>query len=115
MTIYISGPITGIPNDNKEAFAEAEKKLTDLGHKPLNPLKNDKKNELPIYDYDSNYYKLLKKDLISMLQDCAALFLLENWEKSYGANLEVYVAMQLKMPIYVIDNNELVEKLYLKN
>ena len=40
MRIYISGPMTGIPNFNRSAFKEAEIVLTAMGHEVFNPGNN---------------------------------------------------------------------------
>lgn len=37
MKLYLSGPMTGRPNHNREAFYEAEEKLRDCGYDVVNP------------------------------------------------------------------------------
>ncbi len=35
--LYLSGPMTGIPNWNRASFDDAAKQLTDLGYEVINP------------------------------------------------------------------------------
>jgi hypothetical protein len=37
MKIYISGPVTGVPDDNRAAFADAARQLRAVGHDVVNP------------------------------------------------------------------------------
>ena len=41
-TIYISGPMRGLPNNNVMAFADAADKLCQKGWWPVNPIDFDK-------------------------------------------------------------------------
>ena len=102
MRLYLSGPITGLPDYNKPAFAEATAKLEAHGHIVLNPHTvcvdlsahscqlpcTPSELELPWADY-------LRADLVAMLTKCDALAMLPGWENSRGASLEAYIAKQL--------------------
>lgn len=89
MKIYIAGAITNNPF-YKEQFAEAEKTLTAQGHQVINPTKNPGTS---YKDYiDTGLFELMK---------CDAIFLLDGWEKSDGANLEYVYAVTTGMDIYV--------------
>lgn len=95
--VYISGPITHIPNYNKDAFIEAETYLHSKGYFTINPLRmnnviNDM-NEIILKDEKPREY-YLKRDIIKLL-DCNYIYFLENWEKSKGAKLEKYIADEL--------------------
>lgn len=77
--VYISGPMTGIENLNKEAFNEAEKLLISQGHEVINPA------VLPDgMNYD-DYIKIAKV----FIDNCDRIYLLKDWEKSKGANIEL--------------------------
>ena len=102
MRLYLSGPITGLPDLNKPVFEAATKALVAVGHQVLNPhvvctimsSHNCKgpctpsEDLLPWADY-------LRADLASMLYDCDALAMLPGWENSRGAQLEHHVATAL--------------------
>jgi hypothetical protein len=88
MKVYISGPITGIKDYNRDAFNLAEQKLIELGHKVVNPLRGVKVSDKKTWaDY-------MKTD-IRLLTKCNAIYLLKGFENSRGARLEYKIAMEL--------------------
>jgi hypothetical protein len=93
LTVYISGPISGLPNDNREAFASAAAWLRSAGHDPINPL--EIADRLPL---DSAWADYMREDLRAML-DAEAVYLLPGWQMSRGACLEYRVAEALGMTI----------------
>lgn len=96
--IYISGPMTGMPELNFPAFNRAAAGLRSLGHEVVNPAELDALDtiELSWEDY-------LRRD-IKLLVDCNAIALLPGWEKSRGARLEVHIADALGMKrVYMND------------
>ncbi len=90
MKLYVSGPITGLPDLNKPAFAEAAEQLRAAGHSVINPHEVGEASELllPWEDY-------LRADLIAMLQGADALAMLPGWVNSRGATLEYHIAERL--------------------
>lgn len=89
--IYISGPMTGMPDLNFPAFNAKAKELRDLGHDVCNPAEHD---EIP--DQPWEFY--LRND-IRLLMDCYVLHLLPGWKNSKGARPEAMIAMELGMKI----------------
>ena len=81
MKIYISGAITGT-NDFMERFAKAERELTYIGYSVVNPAKVNA--QLP---EDTNYDEYMKM-CFCMLDMCDAIYMLNGWEESRGANRE---------------------------
>lgn len=101
MTLYLSGPMSGIPLHNKFAFEEAAFTLRRQGHTVLNP------HEISPADGRS-WEEALRSDLIIMLMHKPTLVLLPGWDLSRGARLEQHVAQQLGFPIMTYANGKLV-------
>lgn len=99
-TFYISGPMTGIDNNNAQEFNNAACILTELGHDYVNPFDFDLSDPIPVLDkYDKGYFDNLRRD-IAALTKCDALLMLKGWEVSYGARAEFVVAKELQLPVF---------------
>ena len=92
MKIYISGAITGT-DDYMKRFAKAEKELTDKGYSVVNPAKVNA--QLP---EDTSYEEYMRMSFC-MLDMCVAIYMLDGFEKSCGANRELGYAMAKDMII----------------
>ena len=94
MKIYISGAITGT-TDFMERFAKAEKELTENGYSVVNPAKVNA--QLP---EDTTYEEYMKMSLC-MVDMCEAIYMLDGWNKSCGANREYgYAIAKDKIVMY---------------
>lgn len=91
MKIYIAGPMTGLPGYNLLAFAEAAERLRQLRFDARNPGHRGVIDGYGWQDY--------MRDGVRMLLDCDAVALLDGWEGSRGASLEVHVARALSLPV----------------
>lgn len=92
MKIYISGAISGT-DDYMERFAKAEKELTENGYSAVNPAKVNA--QLP---EDTSYEEYMKM-CFCMLDMCIAIYMLDGFEKSCGANREYDYALAKDMII----------------
>lgn len=80
--VFISGPMTGHKNYNREAFINAESKLLFLGYVPLNPAR------LPDGLTREAYMRIDQ----AMLKEADAIYLLPGWKGSSGASEEKALA-----------------------
>lgn len=87
--VYLSGPMTGVPDLNRPAFNAAADQLRAMGMKVINPA------ELPDV---ATWEEAMRIDLAQLVTDCHALIMLPGWHTSKGALIEIYVAAALKMP-----------------
>lgn len=87
--IYLAGPVRG-HEDYQEKFHEAEMALIGKGWVVLNPARlprgMDEKKYMPI--------------CMAMLGQADAIFLLDGWETSQGANVELRFAECQGMYVY---------------
>lgn len=94
--LYLSGPMTGLPNLNREAFNKAAKALRTKGYKVVNP------PELDRNEPQRSWEGCLRRD-IKHLMECEIVATLPRWTKSKGANLEIYIAKMLKYKIHPVN------------
>lgn len=92
--IYISGRVTGEAIGSVIAkFHAAERKIRRFGFTPVSPLDNG----LP---FEAEWADHMGRD-IALLLKCDAIYLLPDYEQSRGAQIELCVALQLRMPVFV--------------
>lgn len=99
MLVYISGPITGRPEEEWRAeFKAASDKLRAMGHAPVNPadigdaLAEDCLSKTPGKTLEWEDY--MRED-IKALTECGGICMLPGWMRSRGAFLEYLVALHL--------------------
>lgn len=91
MKVYISGPMTGLPNFNREAFDVAAVDLEAMGYQVANPASVSIEN--------GTWGQYMREDLVMLLR-CDAVLALPGWRKSRGARIEIGLAKKLGMRIY---------------
>jgi hypothetical protein len=80
---YISGKITNMPEEvYLQRFAEGMEEVRAMN-----------------MHHDKSWLSYMKHDIIEMMK-CDALYMLNNWRESRGANIEWSIAMQLGMKIF---------------
>lgn len=92
--VYVSGPMTGMPELNHPAFNKAAAQLRAQGIAVFNPAELPKNNSWSWCDY-------MRADL-KALMDCTEILMLPGWEKSKGARLEMHVAIALGMTFRLV-------------
>ena len=98
-SIYISGPITGLKEeDARAAFGKAEKLLEAEYERIVNPMRFESAYQSANLTYD----EMMDIDL-RLLKMCKAIYMLKNWEGSKGACIERLTALQLGMKIIYED------------
>lgn len=95
-TIYISGPMSNLPDLNFPAFNEAAEKLRAKGHSVINPAEINP-------DAGMAWEQCMRAD-IKALCDCDTLATLPGWERSKGAHLEVHIAHRLGIEITSVED-----------
>ena len=88
--LYLSGPMTGRPNHNREAFYEAEEKLRDCGYDVVNPARAE-------FDPDADWI-IYMRAAMRQIADVDAIAQLDGWTESHGARLEASWAASLGIP-----------------
>lgn len=96
--VYISGPMSGIPNDNHEAFDAMEERLEKEGYETVNPARltreaiNSGRKNLTRQDFYRQDFKALC--------DCDAIILLDGWVHSHGARFERQLAVEIGLQVF---------------
>ena len=85
--VYISGPMSGLPDHNYPAFAKAARELREAGYEVVNPAELDRPGEITWEDH-------MRVDIAAMM-DCTAICILPGSDASKGAMLERMIASKL--------------------
>lgn len=111
-TIYVAGPMRGLPKFNFPTFDEVSAVLRRQGHTVINPADHDRAvaerngtpppekcdgyetGDLAAYHVamETTFEELLGWDLVAIIRECDEIVLLQGWENSEGASHEKYVA-----------------------
>ena len=91
--IYISGPMSNIPEFNFPAFYSEAKYLRDQGCDVVNPAEMDIGDPSTLI-----WHECLRRDIIELMS-CDSIWMLPGWSESKGAQLEHHIACELGMDI----------------
>jgi len=95
--VYVSGPMTGLPEHNGPAFQKAATTLRELDYSVCNPQETDiilgplLHEEYLRFDFE----RVLEADFVVALN---------GWEGSLGATSEILVAMRIGIPVWGWEN-----------
>lgn len=105
--IYISGPVTGKPNDNRAAFENASVALRSAGYEffiPHEIVEPDDSHEtamrLCVHELTA---PVVRRGIVYGSPRYDGLALLPGWEQSEGARLERAVAEACGIPCKTVD------------
>lgn len=104
--VYVSGPMTGLPDFNYPAFQATTSRLRAAGLEVVCPTEIGDQPDTAIGDPTWTDY--IRADLRAIL-DVDAIVCLPGWLRSKGATLECHVATALGLPLYSAD--ELLEEI----
>ena len=110
-TIYIAGPMRGYEDGNFPAFDRQARVLKKQGWIVINPAEMDRQEGEPpnghlefdpATDYNDREFMrdALKRDLVVICEDCTAMYMMSEFEKSRGAKAEWHTAKALGLEIY---------------
>lgn len=114
MKLYIAGPMSGIPQFNYPAFLEAGAALRSKGFEVLNPaeMDNEETKEAAMASEDGSlgsgtcngetWGDFLSRDVKIVADECDGVAVLPGWEKSRGARLEAFIAINCLKPVFVL-------------
>ncbi len=91
IVLYLSGPMSGLPEYNYPAFFEAEDALLSQRYCVLNPARTNVPKGSPWEEF--------MRDALRKMMGADAVVVLPGWEASRGARVEVHLAEILGMPI----------------
>lgn len=91
--VYISGAIAHYDLEERMlAFLNAEQYLRKKGYEPVNPFKNG----LP---QEAHWREHMRADIMMLLR-CDGIYMLDGWELSKGAKLELDVASSCGIKVF---------------
>jgi hypothetical protein len=111
---YLAGPMSNIPQFNYPRFFELARILREEGFTIVSPAELDSPETVKaaMASPDGNlgsgvvngetWGEFLARDVKLVADDVDGVFVMEGWEKSRGARLELFVAHLAKKPIFTI-------------
>lgn len=94
LRLYLSGPMTGMPDFNRPAFCAAAERLRTRGFEVVNPAEFAPRHELMSW---SDWMRIG----VAELSRCDGVVALPGWRDSNGARIEIGLAVQaLDCPVH---------------
>lgn len=111
---YLAGPMSGLPQFNFPAFAEAAAALRAEGHEIVSPAELDATNateSLKSQDgagqAPEEYWKLLSAGVEKVGRDCDGIILLPDWYNSRGAKIEAMVGLVAELDFFYYQSGQI--------
>ena len=100
VTVYLSGPMRGYPNNNFEAFHAARQHLRREGYRVLCPAESSiRRAAAQNVDVDNiPFEEYMREEDIPAVLESDMIMVLPGWEKSVGARTEVLVGQVVGVP-----------------
>jgi nucleoside 2-deoxyribosyltransferase len=103
-TVYVAGPMTGIPEYNAPAFRRAAQQLRDEGFRVISPVEMDEEDGISLEAEAAtgdgwDWARALARDIAVVIRRVDAVVVLPGWTKSRGAFLETETAYALDKPV----------------
>lgn len=95
--VYLSGPMTGFPNHNYDAFHRVAGYLRDNGFFVMSPA------ETAGGQYHEDLRPWLLAHDISVITSVDMVFVMPGWERSAGCLLELHVAQETGKPVFQLN------------
>lgn len=92
--IYVSGKMTGIKDFNYPEFNRVTKALRKIGHEVVSPVEICRH-----LDNTSASWQDYMDICLPAIDSCDTIYLLEGWEQSKGAKLELARAIEKELKI----------------
>jgi len=106
LTVYLAGPMTGLPRFNFPAFDQAAQALRAAGYRVINPAEQDRAIGFDELRHSTDDFlrlvggraSLARKNLESVIA-CDLVSILPDSERSVGVNFERAAALRLGKPV----------------
>ena len=99
--VYISGPMQGIPNENRYLFNKANVRLTELGCDTINPVHICE--DIKIHKPNAGIRQFLASDLYALCIHADAMVIIGkeiDVKYSKGVAAEMHTAYRLDIPVF---------------
>lgn len=99
LTYYLSGPMSGYPKYNYDAFDDAAYILRQSGIKLESPHENPWPHNGDQMDAPE-LWKIMMEKCFEQMERCQGIIMLKGWPQSRGARIEIAKGLDKNWPIY---------------